>query len=171
MTSGTNRNTVQTGLHVYTVGVALQIIFNIVFLAIIIKFQILAPQTTKADSMWLLRLVYGTLGLILLRNFYRLAEFASGVNNTIIRHEWYQFVFDAVPILAAMIVLNIWHPARKLQGQRCDFSDEDAARKLAKKERKAAKQLGTQEESKLNTIMYHQVARGSQLTQGSDSNV
>lgn len=95
----------------------------------------------------LLITIWLALSLIILRNVYRLIEYAmGGVNgNTITRHEWWMYVFDAVPMLAAMVVLTAYHPGRILQGERSDFSAEDKLKKQQKKagrlEKKAEKQM------------------------------
>lgn len=95
----------------------------------------------------LLTRIWLALSLIILRNVYRLIEYAmDGANgNTITRHEWWMYVFDAVPMLAAMIVLAAYHPGQILQGGRSDFRAEDKLKKQQKKagklEKKAEKQM------------------------------
>lgn len=151
MSSSNDNNTALLGLHIYTGGVALQLLFNVFFLAIVVKFQKTATPLLRAasagaysyqDCAYLLRLVYTIMGLLIFRNIYRLVEFAAGLNSTFTKHEWYAYVFDAVPMLAALVILNVFHPGQKLQGPRCDFSEETRAIKQAKKARKAAKKTG-----------------------------
>ncbi|KIW65936.1 hypothetical protein PV04_08149 [Phialophora macrospora] len=100
----------------------------------------------------LLRLLYLTLALIIIRNIYRLVEFGTGVDSPTVRHEWFSYVFDAVPMFFALLVLNVFYPGKYLQGERSDFSAEDKERKVMKREmkqqkkeekleRKAAKQM------------------------------
>lgn len=81
------------------------------------------------------------LNLIIVRNIYRLVEYGmGGVNgNVITRNEWFQYVFDALLMLAAIVALNAQHPGEILQGERSDFKAEDQARKTSKKEAKMAK--------------------------------
>ena len=85
--------------------------------------------------------IFSAISLIILRNIYRLVEYGmGGINgNTITRHEWWPYVFDAVPMLGAMIILSVYHPGRVLQGVRSDFKAEDKARKAEKKARKQEK--------------------------------
>lgn len=143
MSSSDDMNTVLTGLHVYTAGVAIQILFNAFFLAVVIQFQRTALPILKSsvhakkhkDCIYLLRLVYAVTILILLRNFYRLAEFASGQGNTITRHEWYAYIFDALPIFAAMVLLNVFYFGTRLNGPRCDFTEENEVRKTTREAR------------------------------------
>ncbi|KIX03222.1 uncharacterized protein Z518_06774 [Rhinocladiella mackenziei CBS 650.93] len=87
----------------------------------------------------LLRTLYTTLALVILRNIYRLVEFGTGENSPTVKHEWFAYVFDAVPMFFALVILNIFYPGKVLQGPRSDFSEEDKARKQAKKDKKAAK--------------------------------
>jgi hypothetical protein len=103
----------------------------------------------------LMRIVYTVLALIILRNIYRLAEFASGINSPFVKHEWFAYVFDAIPMFVALVVLNIFYPGKYIQGERADFSVEDKERKTVKKEKKQQKKdekkmkkagLGTQYE-------------------------
>ena len=86
----------------------------------------------------LLITIWLALALIILRNIYRLIEYAmGGVNgNTITRHEWWMYVFDAAPMLAALLALAVYHPGLVLQGERSDFKAEDQKIKQAKKDRK-----------------------------------
>ncbi len=89
--------------------------------------------------MHLLYVLYLVLGLIIFRNIYRLIEFSLGVESSITTHEWYAYVFDAVPMLFALLVFNVYHPGRVLRGPRSDFSEENQMLKQHKKDKKAAK--------------------------------
>jgi len=46
------------------------------------------------------------------RSIYRTIELADGWNGRIITTEWYFNVFDATPIVLAMVAINIFHPGR-----------------------------------------------------------
>lgn len=48
----------------------------------------------------------------MVRSIVRVAEFVEGFEGTIILHEVYLYVFDAVPMAATMIVFNIWYPSQ-----------------------------------------------------------
>ena len=41
-----------------------------------------------------------------------------GVNGYLFRHEWALWVFEAVPMWFALIVLGVWHPVKWLQQKR-----------------------------------------------------
>ncbi|KIW97800.1 uncharacterized protein Z519_01384 [Cladophialophora bantiana CBS 173.52] len=97
----------------------------------------------------LLRLLYITLALIIIRNIYRLVEFGTGANSPTVTHEWFAYVFDAVPMFFALLVLNIFYPGRFLQGERSDFSEEDKERKHEKKARKVQKKEDKREKKEM----------------------
>jgi hypothetical protein len=85
-----------------------------------------------------------TLFLIAFRIAFRIAEFARGVDpetNPLPFHEVYSYVFDAVPMMAALGVLLVVHPGRLLQGPGSEFPGRRERReeKRAKKEEKKAR--------------------------------
>lgn len=96
---------------------------------------------TNSQAKPLLIAVAVALGLIIFRNIYRMIEYAlGGVNgNVMTKHEWFQYVFDATLMVAAMVVLAWQHPGTTLQGERSDFSAEDKLRKQNKKAKKQEK--------------------------------
>jgi len=157
-------STQRLGLHVYMGGVGLQLVFILIFIALAARFQFLVHRQESGDDVnvrvsvslffgsfssstrgqqaqHLLHIVYAVLGLIIFRNIYRLVEYACGVYSNITMHEWYSYVFDAVPMLAALVLFNIWHPGRILQGARSDFSEDNKVRRELKKEKKAAQKM------------------------------
>lgn len=163
--------TQKLGLNIYTAGVGVQLFFLAIFTSLAVGFQrrlkqqtqSLAIQQRDSDSesqlhsdlprdvpspalaKRLLILMYVVMGLVILRNVYRLIEFSTGVDSTITRHEWYQYVWDATPMFLASLVLNIVYPGKVLQGPRADFRQEDKEIKMAKKEKKADKKRQKQE--------------------------
>jgi hypothetical protein len=97
------------------------------------------PHPDPEIAKGLLITLYVVMTLVIIRNTYRLAEYATGQDSVTITHEWFGYVFDAVPMVAASVVLNVFNPGKILQGPRSDFAEQDRARKQAKKERKVAK--------------------------------
>jgi hypothetical protein len=102
-------------------------VFLIVFFGFAIKFHIEMRKAelrgtlsaTKALWRWMLFPLYVSLVFISIRIFYRLAEFSNGTDekNPLPFHEAYAYVFDAMPMFFAIIIWNISHPGRILQGQ------------------------------------------------------
>jgi len=70
--------------------------------------------------MWrrLLYAVYASLIFISVRIIFRLVEFSNGTTseNQILNVEWYQYVFDSIPIFFAGLVFVISHPGTYMQG-------------------------------------------------------
>lgn len=56
--------------------------------------------------------------MIQLRVIFRFVEFSSGVSssNKILRHEAYQLYLDGLPMLLALVSLNLVHPGIVLRG-------------------------------------------------------
>jgi len=115
--SGTT-TAVQTGLWIYTAGVALQQSFILIFVAVAISFhqQLLRKGTVDRSTSWrrLLWTLYAVLTLITIRIVYRIIEYSMGYTNYVTTHESIYYVFDALPMFGALLVFNIWHPARVL---------------------------------------------------------
>lgn len=61
-------------------------------------------------------------------------------------HEFYAYVFDALPMLLAGILLNVVHPGLVLKGPESEFPHlSRKEKKMLKQEKKAAKQQRKQE--------------------------
>ncbi|KAH8814803.1 RTA1 like protein-domain-containing protein [Xylogone sp. PMI_703] len=138
-----SQNTTRLGLHVYMIGVGIQLFFNCLFLILALRFQellrTLPTWDLRLNALSLLKIVYAVLGLIIFRNIYRLVEYSFGATSTLTTHEWYAYVLDALPMLFSMLALSVRHPSQVLQGTRSDFSEENKAIKQAKAQKKAAK--------------------------------
>ncbi|OAA67976.1 RTA-like protein [Niveomyces insectorum RCEF 264] len=114
-TSTTGSRIVLAGLLVQIVVFALFVVVAGVFHRRCLRAEMaLRAQDTAQPPPWrrFLGVLYVASGLVLARNIVRVAEFVEGFNGYIVLHEVFLYVFDAVPMLAAMGVLNVWHPAR-----------------------------------------------------------
>jgi len=61
-------------------------------------------------------------------------------------HEFYAYVFDALPMILAALLLNIVHPGLVLKGPESEFPHVSRKeKKMLKQEKKAAKQQRKQE--------------------------
>ena len=154
-TSSEPAATQHTGLHIYMGGVAMQLLTIAFFLALCVRFQLklrrqeqdalahvhvpVTDPQSPIHARHLLYVVYTILGLIVFRNIYRLIEFSSGVYSNITEHEWYMYVFDATPMLLALVAFNILHPGRILRGPNSDFSEDRKRAKAEKTEKKRLK--------------------------------
>ncbi|KAJ9652588.1 hypothetical protein H2198_008157 [Neophaeococcomyces mojaviensis] len=142
--------TKKTGYNIYTAGVGIQMGFIGIFVVMAARFhhKLLNPCTynlcDEADQSLsavkrMLFSLYAALALILYRNSFRLAEYATGADSPLRKQEWWFFVFDAAAMSAAMVLLNIFHPGHVLRGPRKDFSEETKMLRRAKKQEKMAK--------------------------------
>jgi hypothetical protein len=98
------------------VGLALQIIiFGLFVIAgAIFHFRIRKSPTPKSKTlpyqkhMWSL---YFVSILIFVRSLVRLIEYAQGWSGYILSREWYLYVFDALLMFIAMVVMSYIHPS------------------------------------------------------------
>jgi hypothetical protein len=49
--------------------------------------------------------------LILIRSIFRLVEYVFGFNGFPMTHEAFMYIFDALLMFSAMVVMNVYHPA------------------------------------------------------------
>jgi RTA1 like protein len=157
MASGKNApQVVKNGLNVYMAGMGVQEFIILIFVSMAVRFQkkltqqeqrgfnagqgvSMSEYRTAPQARKLLYVVYTVLGLITLRIIFRLVEFSQGFTSDLASHEWFVYVFDAVPMLAAIVAINLLHPGRILRGPNSDFTEERRADKQMKKERKDMK--------------------------------
>jgi hypothetical protein len=142
-----NPSTKRTGYNIYSAGVGIQMGFILWFVALVLRFhnKLRKPEVyelfdeSRVALVSIKRMIYAlyaVLVLILYRNAWRLAEYATGADSPLRLNEWWFYVFDALPMAWAMILLNIFHPGRVLQGPRADFSGKKKSRRQARRERK-----------------------------------
>ncbi|OOQ83942.1 RTA1 domain protein [Penicillium brasilianum] len=151
---------VVTGLHIYMGGIGLQEAFILCFtaLAIYLHQKLLKVESSEEvfnerlsrghfSWRWLFYALYFALGMITIRIIFRISQYAQGTSptNPVLTHEWYEYVFDAVPMLLALVSLNIIHPGRILQGPESGFQQVRRAEKEAKKEKKQQKKTSKKE--------------------------
>lgn len=116
-------------IHIYMGGIGLQEFFILIFVALALKFQIemqrLDKLSGKQSRSWkpLIWALYFSLGMISVRIVYRLIEFSSGhgIDNVLITHEAYFYVLEALPMLLAIAVFNVVHPAMIMNGEGSDM--------------------------------------------------
>ncbi|KAJ5371108.1 uncharacterized protein N7496_007200 [Penicillium cataractarum] len=123
---GQSNEEVMKGIHIYMAGIGIQQFFIICFLVLTIQFHRQMLQLDRSGRLFpekrrwrhLLYALYGSLLFITVRIIYRLVEFSAGETtaNPIPYHEWYMYVFDAVPMLFAIVVWNVAPPGAVLQG-------------------------------------------------------
>ncbi|EED22449.1 conserved hypothetical protein [Talaromyces stipitatus ATCC 10500] len=108
----------QMGSHIVLAGLLLQIIIFgfFVVVALVFHLRMCATPTYQAHNPSLpwkksLYVLYITCTFIMIRSIVRVAEFVEGFEGTIILHEVYLYVFDAVPMAGVMFIYCIWYPS------------------------------------------------------------
>lgn len=96
-------------------GLGVQVTFFLVFLStsILVHKRLRDKPTTESTTApWLkhMHALYFASLLISIRSIFRLAEFASGHEGTLMTHEVYLYIFDAVLIFGVSVCFNVVHP-------------------------------------------------------------
>ncbi|KAL4791292.1 putative RTA1 domain protein [Aspergillus venezuelensis] len=106
------------GEDIVIAGLAIQVLSFSLFILTAVVFQIRMrrdPTSQSLDSMhpWRhhLHSLYAISGLILLRSIFRVVEYVMGNDGYPLTHEWTLYIFDSVPMFAAMVIFAIWYPS------------------------------------------------------------
>jgi hypothetical protein len=158
---GQDPKTLMMGIHIYMGGIGFQEACILLFAAIVVRFFFTMKNQERSNitgdqvldgrpSNWkpLLFTLFTSLVLITVRIIFRMVEFAAGDDpekNRIPYTEAYLFALDALPMLLCVVLLNIIHPGRTLQGENSEFPKghtrkEKKERKRARKAEKKAKE-------------------------------
>ncbi|KAI5467780.1 RTA1 like protein-domain-containing protein [Mariannaea sp. PMI_226] len=112
----------KVGRNVLIGGLAFQIVSFTLFFCVFRKFHVLGNRMAVADAPagWkmVVRSVYLSSTLIMIRCIYRVCEFAEGMNGYAFRTEWLFWVFEALPMAGAIGIFCIYHPSRYLGNRR-----------------------------------------------------
>ncbi|KAJ9609818.1 hypothetical protein H2200_006147 [Cladophialophora chaetospira] len=119
--ASSHASTAQTGSHIVLAGLIIQILLFGFFVAVAGVFhrRLLVRERALPHDLTLpwqkiLYVLYLASVFIMIRSIVRVAEFVQGFEGSIIRHEVYLYVFDALPMLAVMGVLGVWYPGQYL---------------------------------------------------------
>ncbi|KIM94827.1 hypothetical protein OIDMADRAFT_59993 [Oidiodendron maius Zn] len=129
MAAGNNVSDQQVlnGIHIYMGGVGIQQFFILVFAFFAIKFhrtvanQLCQGNTEVSKALPLLYALYAVLLLITMRIIFRLCEYSRGLQSNIPSHEAYQYCIDSLPMLIALVILNVVHPGRIMPNKESDI--------------------------------------------------
>ena len=119
MASGT-LSAMTTGEHITIGGLAVQLVFFSIFIVAssIFHYRIRNNPTEKSlsrsrSTTWELVMtgLYVASILILIRSIFRLIEYAQGNDGFIMVHEVFLYIFDALVMWIAMVVMNWIHPS------------------------------------------------------------
>ena len=64
-----------------------------------------------------------------MRIIFRITEYSSGLHSTIPNHEAYQYCLDSLPMLLALVALNIVHPGRIMPSKESDMPSRKERKK------------------------------------------
>lgn len=127
MASGTSSSRT-TGSNIVIGGLVVQLLFFGFFVVVAAVFHIRINQSPTSRSQterdltrrqgwrqrnWVTVLValYIVSALILVRSIFRLVEYKDGFDGYIMTHEAFGYIFDALLMFIAMVVMNVQHPA------------------------------------------------------------
>ncbi|KAJ5640163.1 RTA1 like protein [Penicillium longicatenatum] len=106
------------GQGIVIAGLGLQVLSFCLFIVTACVFQTRMrrnPTTEAFDNVipWKRQLdsLYAISGLILIRSIFRVVEYAMGNQGYPLSNEWMLYVFDSVPMFAAMVIFGIWYPS------------------------------------------------------------
>lgn len=120
------KQTLGKGLILAALCTQLIVIFIFVFLAGVFHHRCKKANINTRAVLTPLTVLYASMGIILVRCIYRLAEHAGNAKvdlndfeslrdlSPILRYEWYFYVFEASFMLINSIIWNIWNPGRFL---------------------------------------------------------
>ncbi|KAJ5884530.1 hypothetical protein N7504_012102 [Penicillium tannophilum] len=126
-------STEMSGLHIYMAGVGVQQFFVLVFVVYAISFHIKILRQRRSDARKasiLLYVLYACLALITMRIIFRLCEYSQGLDSKIPLHEAYQYCLDSLPMLLALVILNIVHPGRIMPGTESEVPSRKERKKM-----------------------------------------
>ncbi|KAF2750383.1 hypothetical protein M011DRAFT_456278 [Sporormia fimetaria CBS 119925] len=112
-----------SGRLILILGLIIQMSCFASFAVIAVRYAVISRKWREADlgdwAMWrrLSWMINGAACLITLRAVYRIVEIPHDKNTGfkyLQAHEWCFWVFDALPILATLVVFAVWHPGRYL---------------------------------------------------------
>ncbi|KAK8062543.1 hypothetical protein PG997_014640 [Apiospora hydei] len=122
------------GMNILLAGLALQVFAFSTYLCILVRFHHLSRSMAVPGSPegWfnVLKAVYISSILILVRCVFRMVEFAEGQEGYSLQHEWMFWVFEALLMIFALLVFCVWHPSKYLGnsgGGNGSKSDAEAA--------------------------------------------
>jgi hypothetical protein len=113
-------NDTPRGFNIFTGGTILQQCFIACFFCLVLNFhmRVRKHKGVESPTHWarLLFTLYISLALITTRVVFRIVEYSSGADSKLPTQEVWMYVLDALPISAAMSVMNISHPGSVLVG-------------------------------------------------------
>ncbi|KAF7871628.1 hypothetical protein EAF04_003735 [Stromatinia cepivora] len=123
LASTTSASGVQTGEHIITVGLVVQVLFFAFFIvtAGLFHFRIMRENGGSAASTvpWqqYLMILYLASTFIMIRSLFRIVEYVQGNDGYLLSKETYSYIFDATLMFIVMVIFNVRHPSAIIQGK------------------------------------------------------
>jgi hypothetical protein len=113
-----NSSLTNIGQGIVIAGLGLQVLSFCLFMVTAYVFQTRMRRKPTAETFdvgipWKKHLysMYAISGLVLIRSVFRVVEYAMGNEGYPLSNEWTLYVFDSVPMFAAMVIFGVWYPS------------------------------------------------------------
>ncbi|RYP72649.1 hypothetical protein DL770_007936 [Monosporascus sp. CRB-9-2] len=127
--------TADIAINILLAGLALQVVAFSTYLCILMRYHYLSRSLAvpEAPEGWfnVLKAVYISSFLILIRCVYRVVEFAEGSEGYTMTHEWIFWVFEGITMLIAITVFCVWYPSKYLGRSSGKESQESNSEEMA----------------------------------------
>lgn len=138
-----SKDTVPGG-NIVVIGLCVQLVAYLCFNLLLITFFVKAaasPHTSKniwwtARFKWFLGAFFLSSVLVFCRSAFRTIEMIFGWIGPVSTVEWYYYAFDCAPVLAAVVLLNLFHPGFVLPANHREAVEEARARRATTGEKR-----------------------------------
>ncbi|KAF2016609.1 hypothetical protein BU24DRAFT_391918 [Aaosphaeria arxii CBS 175.79] len=117
----------EIGSHLVTASLCLQAALFGAFgvLAVIFQFRAKRAGVLSKDLAIVLYVLYASAMIITIRCIYRLVEYIMGWDSAIYKNEVFFWIFEAIIMWINTVLLNVWHPGKRLPRSNSVFLDRD----------------------------------------------
>ena len=116
--AGGSLSSLRLGQKIVVIGLFVQIVFFGFFIIVALSFdfaihKVPTPEASSRANPWHkhLSVLYLASIIIMIRSIFRVVEYIQGNDGYILRHEYFLYVFDAILMLAVMVVFQVVHPS------------------------------------------------------------
>ena len=117
----------QLGANLVTASLSLQAALFGTFgiLAAQFHYRALKAKVLSKDLQTVLKVLYVSATIVTIRCIYRLVEYVMGWNSTVYKNEIFFWIFEAVIMLINTVLLNVFHPGKRLPRSNSVFLARD----------------------------------------------
>lgn len=112
------------GQNIIIAGLIFQILIFGIFCVVSLSFHLRFSKVGAVDCYsglpWqsVVNMLYLTSALVMVRNVFRVIEYAMGQNGYLLANEWCVYVFDGALMFSAMLLFAVKYPSRLFPGKR-----------------------------------------------------